>query len=40
MTNTYESRANVELFFDDMEVQLIDAPVTSANDYYPFGLAM
>jgi hypothetical protein len=22
------------------EVQLIDAPLTSASDYYPFGLAM
>jgi RHS repeat-associated protein len=45
-----ESMDNVDVYFDDMlarrnnceggEVQLIDAPVTSASDYYPFGLAM
>ncbi len=35
-----ESKANVDVFFDDIEVQMIDAPVTSANDYYPFGLTM
>ncbi|NJN25210.1 MAG: hypothetical protein HC819_04135 [Cyclobacteriaceae bacterium] len=35
-----ESMDNVNVYFDDMEVQLIDAPTTSASDYYPFGLAM
>jgi hypothetical protein len=45
-----ESMDNIDVYFDDMlarrnmceggEVQLIDAPVTSASDYYPFGLAM
>jgi RHS repeat-associated protein len=41
-----ESMDNVDLpagagvYFDDMEVQLIDAPVTNASDYYPFGLAI
>jgi RHS repeat-associated protein len=35
-----ESMDNVDVYFDDLEVQLIDAPVTSASDYYPFGLAM
>jgi RHS repeat-associated protein len=30
----------VDVYFDDMEVQLIDAPTTNASDYYPFGLAM
>ncbi len=35
-----ESKANVDVFFDDIEVQMIDAPATSANDYYPFGLTM
>jgi RHS repeat-associated protein len=35
-----ESMDNVDVYFDDMEVQLIDAPLTSASDYYPFGLAM
>ncbi|MCG8310012.1 MAG: hypothetical protein MI975_21630 [Cytophagales bacterium] len=35
-----ESNEGVNVYFDDLEVQLIDAPVTSASDYYPFGLAM
>jgi RHS repeat-associated protein len=45
-----ESMDNVDVYFDDVlarrnnceggEVQLIDAPLTSARDYYPFGLAM
>jgi RHS repeat-associated protein len=35
-----ESMDNVDVYFDDLEVQLIDGPVTSASDYYPFGLAM
>jgi hypothetical protein len=45
-----ESMDNVDVYFDDAlvrrsgsvggEVQLIDAPLTSASDYYPFGLAM
>ena len=35
-----ESTADVDVYFDDMEVQLLDAPVTNASDYYPFGLAM
>ncbi|NJN28643.1 MAG: RHS repeat-associated core domain-containing protein [Cyclobacteriaceae bacterium] len=35
-----ESLDNVAVYFDDMEVQLIDAPTTNASDYYPFGLAM
>jgi RHS repeat-associated protein len=45
-----ESMDNVDVYFDDVlarrnnceggEVQLIDAPLTSASDYYPFGLAM
>ena len=34
-----ESTADVDVYFDDMEVQLLDAPVTNASDYYPFGLA-
>jgi RHS repeat-associated protein len=45
-----ESMDGADVYFDDAlvrrsgsvggEVQLIDAPLTSASDYYPFGLAM
>ncbi|MCG8400652.1 MAG: RHS repeat-associated core domain-containing protein [Firmicutes bacterium] len=45
-----KSNEGVNVYFDDVparrniseggEVQLIDAPVTNASDYYPFGLAM
>jgi RHS repeat-associated protein len=33
-----ESMDGVDVYFDDAEVQLIDAPLTSASDYYPYGL--
>jgi RHS repeat-associated protein len=33
-----ESMDGVDVYFDDLEVQLIDAPLTSASDYYPYGL--
>jgi len=35
-----ESEANVDVHFDDMEVQLIEAPAVNGTDYYPYGLAM
>jgi RHS repeat-associated protein len=33
-----ESSADVNVFFDDMKVTQVEAPVKSHTDYYPFGL--
>ncbi len=35
-----ENKDNVDIFFDDIEVNLHQTRIASGNDYYPFGLPM
>ena len=32
-----ESTANVNTFFDNIEITLEESPMAGGNDYYPFG---